>query len=93
METHIEHINRFVVERREKVSDMHAAQMRLNGIDPETRWELIWSFDTEEAARAQCEKDQIRHNKIYEQFSRPASMTYRVRYLGGSLEIKREVFF
>jgi hypothetical protein len=52
-ETYEEPIGRYRIICHEELPDRHKAEMRLNGIDPDDCWKLIWSFDDEEAAQRQ----------------------------------------
>jgi hypothetical protein len=57
METYVERINRFRIVRRVRVlSRAEAAQYRLNGMDPEDSWELVWSFEHVDSAENQMKK-------------------------------------
>lgn len=81
METYIEHINQFVVERLEDYSKQARAELRLNGIDPDENWLLTWSYETSEAAEER--------KKWY--LDNNFSGTFRVRDLGAPMEIVRNV--
>lgn len=50
MKTYQERINRFRILRHEDLPEAHKAEYRLNGIDPDNLWALIWSFETLERA-------------------------------------------
>jgi len=56
METYKERVNRWRIIRHEELPEEHKAAYRLEGIDPDDNWSLIWSFETEEAA-AKCLAD------------------------------------
>jgi hypothetical protein len=48
--TYKETIYRYRVMKHEELPAEHKASYRLNGIDPDTLWSLVWSFETEEDA-------------------------------------------
>ena len=47
MDTYKERINRFRIVRHDELPAAHKAEYRLNGIDPDTLWTLVWSFNEE----------------------------------------------
>lgn len=51
-----ERVGRYRIVCHEELPDRHKAEMRINGIDPDTRWSLIWSFDKLESAELQLER-------------------------------------
>jgi hypothetical protein len=53
MDTYQEKVNRWRIIRHEELPEEHKAAYRLEGIDPDDNWSLIWSFETEEAAKEQ----------------------------------------
>jgi hypothetical protein len=53
METYNETILRYRIVRHEELPPEHKASYRLNGIDPDTLWSLVWSFETLEDAEKQ----------------------------------------
>jgi len=53
METYKERVNRWRIIRHEELPEEHKAAYRLEGINPDDNWSLIWSFDTEDAAKMQ----------------------------------------
>ena len=53
METYQERVGRYRIVRHEELPDAHKAEYRLNGIDPDTLWSLVWSFDDEQSAKEQ----------------------------------------
>lgn len=56
-ETYQEYVGRYRIMRHEEMDDRRKAEHRINGINPDTLWSLIWSFDDKEAAGkqlAQC---------------------------------------
>jgi hypothetical protein len=53
MKTYKERVNRWRIIRHDELPEAHKAEYRLAGIDPDDNWSLIWSFETEEDARAQ----------------------------------------
>lgn len=83
-ETYQERINRFRIIRHEELPPEHKAQMRLNGMDPDEHWSLIWSFETKEAADeqlAQCIADAA------------SFQTYRLVDAGKAETITRQTWF
>lgn len=93
METYVEKINRFVVEYHEELPDEHKAQMRLNGIDPNTRWNLKWSFENEENAIEQKETEQEWYANFCKENGFKPQKIYRVRDLGETKYVERTMFF
>jgi len=56
-EKYQEYVGRYRILRHEELPPEHKASYRINGIDPDTVRNLIWSFDDKEAAGkqlAQC---------------------------------------
>lgn len=51
--TYKERVGRFRILRHEELPERHKAEYRLNGIDPDDCWSLIWSFDEEASAQEQ----------------------------------------
>jgi len=93
METYQEKINRYVVEYHEELPDEHKAQMRLNGIDPDQRWNLKWSFENEENAIEQKESEQQWYDNFCDENGYTPNKTYRVRDLGEAQYVERTMFF
>ena len=93
METYVEKINRFVVEYHEELPDEYKAQMRLNGIDPDQHWNLKWSFENEENAIEQKDKDQQWYLDFCADNGYDPKKTYRVRDLGETKYVERSVLF
>ena len=63
MPTYTEKVNRYRIIRHDELPEEHKAAYRLNGIDPDDNWSLIWSFETEEAAikcLADCNADKAK---------------------------------
>jgi len=89
METYTETVYRYVVEYHEELPEQHKAEMRLNGIDPDERWCLKWSFLTLEDANAQMESDIELDKEICKKFDIESHTTYRVRDLGETKHIER----
>jgi len=92
-ETYIETINRFVVEYKEDLPAEHKAQMRINGIDPDNYWQLMWSFETQEAADEQCNHEVEWYTNFCNKNGYAIRKEYRVRDLGAPVEIKRNIMF
>jgi len=84
MTTYTETVYRYVIERHEELPDRHKAEYRLNGIDPDNLWSLIWSFKDEDDAKAQLAQDNERA---------PKHWTYRMRDLGETQYIERQAWF
>jgi hypothetical protein len=61
-ETYEEPIGRFVVEKLENYAGLpqHRAEMRLNGMDPDTNWLLVWSFENADRAMEKAEEERER---------------------------------
>lgn len=93
VEFYVEKINQFVVEYHEELPAAHKAQMRLNGIDPDNRWDLKWSFATLEAAEDQLADEQKWYADFCENHGYQPTKTFRVRDLGAPVEIKRQIMF
>lgn len=53
MKTYQEKVNRWRIIRHDELPEAHKAEYRASGIDPDDNWSLIWSFETEEAAKKQ----------------------------------------
>jgi len=49
-ETYQERVGRYRIVRHEELPPEHKAAYRINGIDPDNNWSLIWSFNDLEAA-------------------------------------------
>jgi hypothetical protein len=51
-QTYEEPIGRYVVEKLENYASLpqHRASLRINGIDPDENWLLVWSFDNKDLA-------------------------------------------
>lgn len=82
--TYIERVNRYVIERHEELPEEHKAAYRLEGINPDDLWSLIWSFETKEAAEKMLAEEEADAPKFW---------TYRMRDLGGPIEIERQMWF
>lgn len=84
MTTYKEKINRWRIIRHDELPEAHKAEYRLNGLDPDDTWSLIWSFSTEEAA-VQC---------LAEENERKASwQTFRLVDGGEAIEVERTAWF
>ena len=86
---YMEQVNRYVVESHEELPESHKASYRLRGIDPDTLWNLIWSFPILSDALEQALADQVRHQEFCEKHGYKPWQTYRVRDLGEPVEVKR----
>lgn len=93
MNTYTETVNRFVVEYLEDLPAEHKAEMRLNGIDPDDYWQLMWSFTTEEGAKEQCKEEEEWYREFCEKHGYTVRKTFRVRDLGAPVKIERSVMF
>lgn len=91
--TYKEKVNRFVVEYHEELPAKHKAEMRLNGIDPDERWCLMWSFEKEEGAIRQKEADEAWYSEFCQKHGYRPFKTFRVRDLGETMYIQRSVMF
>jgi hypothetical protein len=67
MTTYLEPVERWRIVRHEELPEAHKAEYRLNGIDPDTLWTLIWSFPNEDDARTQL-ADCIAHAAKWQTF-------------------------
>lgn len=57
MNTYQERVGRYRILKHEDMPEAHKAEYRINGIDPDTLWTLVWSFDDLIAAN-DCLKDE-----------------------------------
>lgn len=62
-ETYKETVYRYRVVRHEELPESHKAEYRINGIDPDDLWSLVWSFQTREAAEKQLAEENSRKAK------------------------------
>jgi len=51
--TYKETVYRYRVVKHEELPEEHKAEYRLNGIDPDDNWTLVWSFKDKQDAIAQ----------------------------------------
>jgi hypothetical protein len=56
--TYQERVGRYRILKHEELPEAHKAEYRINGIDPDTLWTLVWSFDTLEAAEEMLKEEQ-----------------------------------
>jgi len=65
--TYTETVGRFQIMRHDEMPEGHKAAMREAGIDPDTRWSLIWSFNDERMATEMFEacKDEAANWETY----------------------------
>jgi hypothetical protein len=84
METYQEKINRWRILRHEELPAEHKAAYRLNGINPDDNWSLIWSFTTEEAAQKMLAQLNVDKPKFY---------TYRLVDGGKADTVTRQAWF
>src|SRR5262245_18592098 len=81
--TYKERVNRWRILRHEELPERHKAEYRLNGIDPDDCWSLIWSFETEEDA-----VEMLAHlNETKRDYQ-----TYKLVDGGAATEIERSVW-
>jgi hypothetical protein len=83
-ETYQERVGRYRIERHEELPEAHKASYRLNGIDPDNCWSLIWSFN-DEAAATKCLDDCNAHKASFQ--------TYRLTDGGQAIVIERQAWF
>lgn len=57
MQTYKETVLRYRVVRHTEYDAATKASFRLNGIDPDDNWSLVWSFEDLESAERQAERD------------------------------------
>jgi hypothetical protein len=82
--TYQEKINRYRIIRHDELPEAHKAEYRLNGIDPDNNWSLIWSFETLEAA----EKQLVDCNEHKASFQ-----TYKLVDAGVAEVVERQAWF
>lgn len=83
-ETYLEKVNRWRILRHEDLPAAHKAAYRLEGINPDDVWKLVWSFEDEAAARDMLA--QLNEEK-------PRFYTYRLVDAGKSEIVERPVGF
>jgi hypothetical protein len=84
MTTYKETILRYRIVRHEELPPEHKAAYRINGIDPDTLWSLIWSFETLEAAEKQL-ADCNEHAASWQ--------TYKIVDAGQAEVVERQAWF
>lgn len=98
-ETYQERINRFRVVKHEELPEAHKAEYRLNGIDPDDNWTLVWSFNDKDAADKCC-ADEIENDKDicakltakgYDVSKR--KVTWKVVDAGAATVVERQAWF
>lgn len=82
--TYQEKIHRYRILRHDELPESHKAEYRLNGIDPDNNWSLIWSFDNEKDA----EKCLVDCNGYKASFQ-----TYKLVDAGHAETITRQAWF
>lgn len=86
MNTYFENVYRYRILRHEDLPERHKAAYRLNGINPENLWNLIWSFkDEADALRVLAE-----YNTDPE---KPKFFTYKMVDAGQDETIERQAWF
>lgn len=83
METYQETILRFQIQRHDELPEEHKIALREKGVDPDTRWSLMWSFNKREDAQEQLDACQ-NEAASYE--------TYRLVDAGSAQTITRPVW-
>ena len=56
--SHTETVLRYQIQRHDELPEAHKEALRERGIDPDTRWSLIYSCPTLEAAEAILKEEQ-----------------------------------
>lgn len=84
MDTITETILRFQIQRHDELPETHKEALREHGIDPDTRWSLIYSFNDQEAADSTV--DELNKDKADWE-------TYRVVDAGKTQHVERENWF
>jgi len=92
MTTYVERFLQYVVERHEEVPENQKALYRLNGVNPDNCWSLIYSFNNLESTNTCCNEERTRHEKFCIDYQHPRWATYRVRDLGGPIKITRQTW-
>lgn len=82
-QTYKERVNRWRILRHEELPEAHKAAYRLEGINPDDLWSLIWSFETEEAAVEMLAELTGRKSKFW---------TYKLVDGGKAEEIERSIW-
>lgn len=82
-QTYMEKVNRWRILRHEELPEAHKAAYRLDGIDPDDIWSLIWSFESEDSAVEMLDKLNRRPSKFW---------TYKLVDGGSATEIERCVW-
>jgi len=77
---YFETVQQYVLERQTELPEEMKAEYRIKGVNPDELWELIWSYQTEEAAKLQLAREEAKGSKIWK---------WRMRDLGGAKTIKR----
>jgi hypothetical protein len=83
VETYKERINRWRIIRHDELPEAHKAEYRLNGIDPDDNWTLVWSFNEWQAARdmlVECEENKA------------SWQTFKLVDGGGPTEVERSAW-
>ncbi len=84
MSTYQERIARYRIVRHSEESEERKAILRLHGIDPDDRWELIWSFPN----KADAEKQLVRCKDYAAEWE-----TYKLVDAGQEEVIERQAWF
>lgn len=82
-QTYKERVNRWRIMRHDELPEAHKAEYRLSGINPDDLWSLIWSFETEAAARQCLAECEIR---------KTSWQTYKLVDGGEAMEIERSIW-
>ncbi len=84
MNTITETILRFQIQRHDELPEAHKEALRARDIDPDTRWSLIYSFNTDADA-------QVVFNELVDDAA--DWETYRVVDAGKTQHVERENWF
>jgi hypothetical protein len=82
--TYKERIARWRIVRHDELPEAHKAEYRLNGIDPDDNWSLVWSFANEADALEQLANDNAR---------KASWQTFKLIDGGEAIEIERSAWF
>ena len=82
-ETYQERVLRYRIMRHDDLPEEHKAAYRLQGIDPDDLWSLVWSFETREAAEVQLARENENKPRFY---------TFKLVDAGQATTIERSVW-
>lgn len=81
-------VERYVVEYLEEYTDQEQAQFRLNGINPDEYWQMIWSFVSKQDADVQCKKEKDFYLDFCDKNGYKPKKVFRVRDISTPLVYK-----